>query len=544
MKINIAKFLCTTLVITGILNVTSFAQSWIVFTTANSSLPEDTVYAIAYDNARSAIWVGTFAYVAELKGSNWTVFDPDIENNPNGAKAIAITPDDSVWVGGSWYDINSIEEYNGTSWSSYDNNIFSISDITSMIYDRSRQILWIATNSDGLIGRDIFSKTFVGAFGYEEDGGLNDDGFISMALDSTGNLWLSDVTDGQGMEKFYFIGETPPTYTDTLIYQQLDGTSSLPQITNSALPTDGPLAIAVDHSNALWLGTKQKGVMKFDGKLVTQYSSNTTSGFMNDHVHSMLVDKCGDIWAGTSGGLGEYDGSTWQWFTKENSPLPNDTVISMAVDVKGHLWFGTKGGLAEYKPLPHSPALILPASASVLGTSSVQCTWQAACPGVTRYWFEIADNSSFTNSIIDSGLTVTSKIDTGLQNNTTYYWKVKAGNDEGWGSFSTVYNFKTSFLTGITDRNNNMPKEFKLNQNYPNPFNPSTTIEFQIPKQSYVSLNVYDILGNKVAELVDQVKPAGRYTISFDAANLSSGVYFYTIEAGSFEQTKKLILMK
>ncbi len=545
MKLQITKLCYMTLLITGMFSAAFFAQSsqWEVYTTANSRLPMDTVYALAYDNGRSSMWVGTYAYIAELKGSNWTVFDPNVGNNPNGAKAIAITPDDSVWAGGGWYDITSIDEFNGTSWSTYNNNIFSISDITSMVYDRSGQILWIATNSDGLIGRDMSSKTFVGAFGYSEDGGLNDDGFLAMALDSSGSLWLSDATYGQGMEKLNYFEGSQPAYTDTLVYQQFDGTSSLPEITNPALPTDGPLAIAVDPSNFLWLGTKQKGVMKFDGKLVTQFSSNTTAGFLNDHVNCEVIDKCGDIWAGTNGGAAEYDGSTWQWFTKENSSLPNDTVLSMATDVNGHLWFGTEGGLAEYKPRPHTPDLTLPANASVVGAAAVQCKWQPACPGVTRYWFEIANNSSFTNSMIDSGLTVTSKLDTGLQNNTTYYWRVKAENDAGWGQFSSVYSFNTSFLTGIKDKSN-LPKEFRLSQNFPNPFNPVTTIDYQIPKKSFVTIKVFDILGNQVSLLVNKDENAGKYAVSFDASELSSGVYFYSIDAGSFEQTKKLIVLK
>lgn len=85
---------------------------------------------------------------------------------------------------------------------------------------------------------------------------------------------------------------------------------------------------------------------------------------------------------------------------------------------------------------------------------------------------------------------------------------------------------------------------FELQQNYPNPFNPTTTIKYSIPQKSNVSLKVYDILGNEVASLVNEEKSAGKYEVTWYAANLQSGVYFYRLLAGSFIDTKKMILIK
>jgi hypothetical protein len=83
-----------------------------------------------------------------------------------------------------------------------------------------------------------------------------------------------------------------------------------------------------------------------------------------------------------------------------------------------------------------------------------------------------------------------------------------------------------------------------LEQNYPNPFNPSTTISFSIPNEEFVSLKVFNSLGEKVAELVNERKPAGNYSVSFNAIKLASGIYFYKISAGNFLQTRKMILVK
>jgi hypothetical protein len=86
--------------------------------------------------------------------------------------------------------------------------------------------------------------------------------------------------------------------------------------------------------------------------------------------------------------------------------------------------------------------------------------------------------------------------------------------------------------------------EFKLENNYPNPFNPETRISYSIPQNSFVLIKVYDMLGNEVARLVDEQQPAGRYEVVFDGSDLSSGVYLYTMKAGDFTSTKKLVLMK
>jgi hypothetical protein len=89
-----------------------------------------------------------------------------------------------------------------------------------------------------------------------------------------------------------------------------------------------------------------------------------------------------------------------------------------------------------------------------------------------------------------------------------------------------------------------LPKQFALEQNYPNPFNPSTTIRYQLPVASEVKLEVYDVLGKKIATLVNERQSAGSYQVVWNASGLSSGTYFYRLQAGTFTQTKKMILVK
>jgi hypothetical protein len=127
----------------------------------------------------------------------------------------------------------------------------------------------------------------------------------------------------------------------------------------------------------------------------------------------------------------------------------------------------------------------------------------------------------------------------------TYY--IRAYKSSGQGSYGIKFsnNDITDPLTDVKkDETEIIPTSFSLSQNYPNPFNPATTIKYDLPQNSNVTLKVYDILGKEVATLVNENEQAGTYTVKFNANNLASGIYFYRINAGSFSQTKKFILMK
>ncbi|MBK7160249.1 MAG: T9SS type A sorting domain-containing protein [Ignavibacteria bacterium] len=89
-----------------------------------------------------------------------------------------------------------------------------------------------------------------------------------------------------------------------------------------------------------------------------------------------------------------------------------------------------------------------------------------------------------------------------------------------------------------------VPNSFDMSQNYPNPFNPSTKINYDLPVDGNVSIVLYDLTGRQVASIVNEVKTAGYYTVSFNASNLASGMYFYRISASNFVSTKKMVLVK
>ena len=119
--------------------------------------------------------------------------------------------------------------------------------------------------------------------------------------------------------------------------------------------------------------------------------------------------------------------------------------------------------------------------------------------------------------------------------------------DQSWGDVSRwLYTWIGNLWDPVSVEleDGQLVKDYSLSQNYPNPFNPSTQIKFSIKESGMVSLKIFDVLGREVATLVNNEYAAGNYSVDFSAAGLSSGIYFYRLESGSFVQTNKMMLIK
>lgn len=122
----------------------------------------------------------------------------------------------------------------------------------------------------------------------------------------------------------------------------------------------------------------------------------------------------------------------------------------------------------------------------------------------------------------------------GLVNNVyKIYYRLKQIDFDGTYEYSNEVTIELS-----------QPDSYLLNQNYPNPFNPSTIISWQLPESKFVTLKIYDVLGNEVASLINEEKPAGNFEVEFDSNGLPSGIYLYTIQAGNFTDSRKMIILK
>ncbi len=238
-----------------------------------------------------------------------------------------------------------------------------------------------------------------------------------------------------------------------------------------------------------------------------------------------------------------YEGST----VDELSSLPelsyNATyywqVISENEDetTAGDIWsFSTITGPDELV------TLISPENEATDTETDVELIWQNEAP-VDYYDLQLATDDQFDELVTDiSNVYSTSYSLNDLEENETYYWRV-GGNVDDQFSWSDTWSFTTAMPTSI-DSGDEIPKQTFIDQNYPNPFNPSTTIQYGVSEAADVTLSVYNIIGRRVAVLVQEPKNPGYYSISFNASSLSSGIYFYRFETGSFIETKKLTLIK
>lgn len=125
---------------------------------------------------------------------------------------------------------------------------------------------------------------------------------------------------------------------------------------------------------------------------------------------------------------------------------------------------------------------------------------------------------------------------------TSIYTMAYVQNDANKSILNTARN--GMYFTGITPNTNEIPNKIELGQNYPNPFNPTTNIKFDLPKDEFVTLKVYDLLGKEVRTIVEGMHKAGKYNVVVDIGDLSSGIYFYTLKTDNFIDTKKMSLLK
>jgi len=221
---------------------------------------------------------------------------------------------------------------------------------------------------------------------------------------------------------------------------------------------------------------------------------NYTSG----KIITEIIEEGNYLWIGTTGGIVKLHKQTGQteFFNKSNSGLPDNDVNAITVDEEGNKWIGTwGGGLAKFDGV----------SWTVYNTS---------------------------NSGLPDNYIIAIAID-------------KEGNK--WigtdGGGLAVYR-EGGVVFDVVEDKYAITRDFSLLQIYPNPFNSSTTISYQLPITTKVTIEIYNILGRKVKTLVNKRENAGTYSVSFDCSNLPSGVYFCRFHAGSYYDTKKLLLLK
>lgn len=314
---------------------------------------------------------------------------------------------------------------------------------------------------------------------------------------------------------------------------------------NGANWTVTALTVEYIHGFAA-IGTKIFAASKFNGVYLSTDNGVSwnfvNSGLTNTMTRSIFSDGS-NLFVGTYGGGGIFlstnNGTSWSVI---NSGLTMKYVYSFE-HIGSYIFAGTW-------------------NAGVFRTTNNGTNWTAANNGLPNspIYALVANGSNLFAGTYGSGVYLStnngdswSEVNNGLTSLSLNSLAISGSYLFAGGDGSGVWRRPLSeMVTDVYDNQNNIPENFTLSQNYPNPFNPSTKISWQSPVGSWQTLKVYDLLGNEVATLVNEYKPAGMYNVEFTMNNLSSGVYFYQLKVGDlssssgqgFIQTKKMILMK
>ncbi len=561
--------------------------TWTAYDSTNSGLPNDIIESIAVDSSNN-VWIGTYSSgVVKFDGKNWTIYNRSnsiIQNTP--IESISTDPRGNLWFGVWWgqykasFINGSIVKYDGQSWTSYNasNSNMSPSGASTIAFDKAG-IAWIGT-VDGVYLFD--GKNWMNYSTYNT--GLPSYNGFSLTIDSMGNKWIGTKPFSNGIN---YVGGG---------LTKFDGKKwTVYNTTNSGMPSNTITSLAVEDSGIIWVGT-DNGLIKFDGQnWITFDTSN--SKIPSNNIFSIAIDNNNIIWIGTDNGLGKFDGNNWYNYNSNNSSLPDNYVESITIDKYGNKWIGTEwDGIAKFNgtiwEVYNSKNSNFP-NGNIYGTIAISNSgniWVATDAGLARFNGSNWSVYNTNNSGIPSNNVLSIAIDDANNKwiGTSSYWNgsnyIGGGMVKYDGTNWTVYNSSNSSLPanqvvtividksgnkwmGVKDQNSylkgsiavfneggiissikssyeNIQQGYLLYQNYPNPFNPTTVIDYKIPRSGLVTLKIYDILGREVATLVDDEKPAGNYKVSFDGSRLSSGIYFYRIQAGDYVSVKKMILMK
>jgi len=352
------------------------------------------------------------------------------------------------------------------------------------------------------------------------------DGSNSIAVDDSGNVYVTG----------YSVGTNGSFDFATVKYDSLGQQQWVNRYDGIGNSEDRAVSIAVDDSGYIYVTGRSYGDTTDSDWATIKYNSDggvqwtaIYNGSLNslDAPSKIIVDDLFNVYVTGSGSYNSGDGQDFttikynssgeeQWISTYNGQNTfRDEAHSMAVDSMGNVYVTGRTWVTQ---LDYD-------FATIKYNSSGQEHWVAIYngPGDEDDWASSIATDASGNAYV-------------------------TGWSEGVGTGYDFATIKYSSTTGVETLFNNPPSEYALLQNFPNPFNPNTTIKWQMPETGFVSLKIFDVIGREVTVLVNEELPAGGYEVDFNTSTIkhqpSSGVYFYELRAGSFVETKKMILLK
>jgi len=338
-----------------------------------------------------------------------------------------------------------------------------------------------------------------------------------------GNNWIQTALYNQRINSLAAFGNNIFAGTDSGVYYSANNGSSW---THTSLNNQEIYSLAVSGIN-IYAGTGGFGVY---------YSANNGNTWVqttlnNQSVHSLAIDG-NNIFAGTGNGvfLTTNNGNNWT-----QTALNNVTVYSFAIS-----GFNIFAGTANFSGLG---GVYISSNNGVSWsiTSLHNGTVNALAAEGTNLFAGTFSTGVFLST--NNGLSWINK-NQGLGTGIVFALLITNSYIFASGIDDEVWRRLYSEIIGIQNISGEIPSGFQLHQNYPNPFNPTTNIRYNLPKNGFVKLVVFDITGKEIETLVNEKQSVGTYEAKFDGSQLSSGVYFYKMQAGDFIQTKKMFLLK
>jgi len=514
-------------------------MTWHTYNTIVNGIPTSNLTLATIDSKRN-LWLtyapyGSSPKIIEFDGANWQTFDSTNTHLPAysnitcscadslGSVYFALVPilmtqSDLAWRGGG-----QLLTFNGTSWKILD--VHSGTLPFSPVYHfglAGDGSVWMGTDQNGVVEDNGGSWK---AFDSQGNGIFPSNDINGIALEQSGNVWVVGFSwnvSGSTMGKYFFEGGA----------SHYDGTKwTTYNLAKGNFPSNDVECVAVDKNGVAWFGTNDKGVVKYDGSSWTTYNTSN-SALPSNTINCCVVDEQDNVWFGTNNGVAKFDGVNWTARNSQNSGLPSDNILSMAVDKTGKVWFLAVPYLVSYDGSAWN-SWGSPSPTRCLCIDSTGSAWVGTYGnGVSK--FNGTSWTTFTSANSGIGYNYIEGIMADSHGNIYF-----GGQDYGGGV--SVYN-----PNGVTKVSPvvQSPSDFRLYQNYPNPFNPTTTISFNVPSRSFVSLKVFDMLGREVSTIISGELQAGSYVRQWTAMHMSSGVYFYRLQAGTNSETKKLLLLK
>jgi hypothetical protein len=425
-------------------------------------------------------------------------------------------------------------------------------DYTVIKYDPDGNLLW--------------EKTY--------DGSMHQDDMLrDMKFDYAGNIYVTGDVQNVGSGVDYLTIKYSPD-GDTLLVKKYDGGAA-----------DYATAVAADSKGYFYVtGRSQRSGTGFDYTTIKYQPNGDTlwvrgysgPGNASDEPLVIAVDTSGYVYVtGTSPGSGtsvdyatvKYDPNGGEvWARRYNGPgNGNDEAVDLAVDNSGNVYVTgrsrSSGTNDDYLTIKYNSSGDTvwtrryngpgnggdaPSAIALDNMNDVYVTGSSggSTSGTDYLTIEYDPDGNVLWSDRYNGLPVSAYDQANAmyidESNNIYV----TGGSDGQGTYQDYLTIKYSRVTAVNGQPYGVPSSYLLSQNYPNPFNPSTTISYSIPVEGFVRLKLYDILGREVQTLVQEVQNAGNYKLELLGKDLASGIYFYRMQAGSFVETKKMLVVR